>query len=123
MKYKIIENDREYKTMMNEYDDLLEVVMDKGEINTPKDVLDKLSLLGLIISNYEDKKYPIANLNPIDVIKFEMEQNGLRPVEMKEYFGSASRFYDILNGKRNLSLCMIKKLHNGLKIPYDLLIS
>jgi HTH-type transcriptional regulator / antitoxin HigA len=123
MEIKIIETDQEHKKMLDEYDKHLEIVMEKGEENTPNEKLKKMSLLGLIISNYEDKKYPIPKVDPISAIKFTMEQSHLRPVDMAEYFGSASRYYDIINGKRNLSLEMIKKLHKGLKIPYECLIS
>jgi len=52
-----------------------------------------------------------------------MDQEELRPVDMIEFFGSTSRFYEVINKKRNLTLNMIKKLHKGLGIPYNCLIA
>ena len=122
MNIKIIENDKEHESMLNEYDKYLEIVMDKGEENTPKEVFDKIALLGLVISDYEEKRYPIGKTDPITAIKFEMEQRDLTPKDMTKYFGSLSRYYDIINGKRNLSIAMIKKLHKDLNMPYECLI-
>ena len=119
---KIIENDKEHELMLKKYDEYLEIVMDKGEENTPKDVFDKMALLGLVISDYEKKRYPIGKPDPITAIKFEMEQRDLAPKDMQKYFGSLSRYYDIINGKRTLSMAMVKRLHKGLNMPYECLI-
>jgi HTH-type transcriptional regulator / antitoxin HigA len=123
MEIKIIENETEYKEMLVEMDKFIGYVMEFGEENIPIQDSNKMKLIGFLIANYESEKYPLSRINPIDAIKFEMDQKGLRPVDMTKYFGSASRFYDIVNGKRNLSIAMIKKLHAGLKIPYDLLLA
>lgn len=122
MDINVIKDAKDYKKAMERLDTLLEIVMEKGEDNVSQDILDGIKVLGLLISDYEDIVYPIKTPNPISAIKFAMEQNHLRPVDMAEYFGSPSRYYDILNGKRNLSLEMIKKLHKGLRIPYECLI-
>ena len=122
MNIKVIKNNQEYDNTMKEMDRLIEIVMDNGEINVSNEILDKIELLGILINDYEDKKWPIEKPDPLSAIKFAMEQKDLRPVDMKEFFGSTSRFYEILNHKRNLSLNMIKKLHAKLHIPYECLI-
>jgi HTH-type transcriptional regulator / antitoxin HigA len=122
MNIKVIKNDKEHAIAMKEVDKLIEIVMDKGESNTPNNILEKIELLGILINDYEDKRWPIERPDPLSAIKFAMEQKDLRPVDMKEFFGSTSRFYEILNHKRNLSLSMIKKLHTKLHIPYECLI-
>ena len=118
----IINNTHDYRMAKGHLDNLLEVVMDKGEENVSQELLGEIKVYSLIISDYEDSLYPIKAPDPVSAIKFAMEQYHLRPIDMAEYFGSASRYYDVLNGKRNLSLSMIKKLHKGLNIPYNCLI-
>lgn len=89
--------------------------------DTPKG--DELDLLATLIESYEMKHFPIAPPDPIDAIKFRMEQMGLNPADMVQYLGSQSRVSEILNGKRQLTLGMIKSLYKGLKIPADILLA
>lgn len=89
--------------------------------DTPKG--DELDLLATLIESYEMKHFPIAPPDPIDAIKFRMEQMGLNPADMIQYLGSQSRVSEILNGKRQLTLGMIKSLYKGLKIPADILLA
>jgi len=90
-----------------------------------KDTLegDELDLLVTLVESYEMKHYPIAPPDPIDAIKFRMEQMGMTNADMVKYLGSQSRVSEILNGKRGLTLGMIKSLYKGLKIPADILLS
>ena len=85
---------------------------------------EEFEILALLAENYESKHYPIdtGSVTPLDIIKFRMEQNGLTAKDMTAYLGSPSKVSEVLNGKRPLSLTMIKKLHKGLHIPADLLL-
>lgn len=89
--------------------------------DTPKG--DELDLLVTLVESYEMKHYPIAPPDPIDAIKFRMEQMGMTRADMVPYFGSQSRVSGILNGKRSLTLKMIKSLYKGLKIPAEVLLA
>lgn len=122
MNMKPIHNDRDNDKAIEHIEALFEIVMDKGEENTPKEVLNEIEVLGILIDEYERKRYPIGKTDPIVAIKFEMEQRSLVPKDMTKYFGSSSRYYDVINGKRNLSIAMIKKLHQGLNMPYECLL-
>lgn len=83
---------------------------------------EELELLAVFIEYYEDKMYPIPIPDPIEAIKFRMEQMGLTRKDLEPYIGSRARVSEILNHKRNLTLAMIRNLHTGLDIPTDLLI-
>ena len=84
---------------------------------------DEFELLVTLVESYEMKHYPIAPPDPIDAIKFRMEQMGMTNADMKKYLGSQSRVSEILNKKRRLSLGMIKTLYKELKIPAEILLS
>ena len=89
--------------------------------DTPKG--DELDLLVTLVESYEMKHYPIAPPDPIDAIKFRMEQMGMTKADMVKYLGSQSRVSEILNKKRSLTLKMIKSLYRGLKIPAEILLT
>ena len=84
---------------------------------------DELEVLALLIGKYEDEHYPMPPSNPIEAIKFRMDQQGLTPRDLEPYIGSSGRVSEVLNGKRGLSLAMIKRLHDGLRIPYESLLA
>ncbi len=84
---------------------------------------DELDLLITLVESYEMKHYPIAPPDPIDAIKFRMEQLGMTKADMVQYLGSQSRVSEVLNRKRTLSLKMIKSLYKGLKIPAEILLA
>jgi len=84
---------------------------------------DELEVLSILIEKYEDEYYPIAPSDPVEAIKFRMEQQGLSPRDLEVFIGTSGRVSEVLNHKRSLSLAMIKRLHNGLKIPYESLLS
>lgn len=98
----------------------LEVIF-QSEEGTPE--FDEMEVLATLIEVYENKYHPIKAANPIDAIKFRMEQQSLTLKDLEQYIGSSGRVSEILNGKRALSLRMIKSLHTGLKIPYESLLS
>jgi HTH-type transcriptional regulator/antitoxin HigA len=84
---------------------------------------DELDLLVTLVESYEMKHYPIAPPDPVDAIKFRMEQMNMTKTDLVQYIGSQSRVSEILNGKRKLTLGMIKSLYKGLKIPADILLA
>lgn len=75
-----------------------------------------------LIEAYETKHYPIAPPDPIEAIKFRMDQMGLAPKDLEPMIGQRNRVYEVLNRKRPLTLKMIWKLHEQLGIPADALI-
>ncbi len=83
---------------------------------------DELELLGILISNYENEHFPIDLPDPIEAIKFRMEQLDYNQNDLARVIGLKSRVSEILNRKRKLSLAMIRKLHEVLHIPTDVLI-
>jgi HTH-type transcriptional regulator/antitoxin HigA len=89
--------------------------------DTPKG--DELDLLVTLVESYEMKHYPIAPPDPVDAIKFRMEQMNMTKADMVQYIGSQSRVSEILNGRRKLTLGMIKSLYKGLRIPADILLA
>ncbi len=83
---------------------------------------DEMEVLGLLIEKYEAEHFPMDIADPIDVIKFMMDQQGLKKKDLIPYIGSASKVTEVLNGTRSLSLGMIRRLSDGMKIPADTLI-
>ena len=84
---------------------------------------DFFEVMCLLIAEYEKKHYPIEPPTPIEAIKFRMEQQGLAPKDLEPFIGPRGRVSEVLNRKRALSLRMVKRLHDGLKIPYESLLS
>lgn len=91
-----------------------------SEAGTPEG--DELEVLALLIEKYEDEHYPMPSSDPIEAIKFRMEQQGLTQKDLEPFIGSSGRVSEVLNRKRKLSLAMIKRLHDGLRIPYESLL-
>lgn len=84
---------------------------------------DELEVLALLIEKYEDEHYPMPPSDPIEAIKFRMEQQGLTQKDLEPFIGSSGRVSEVLSRKRKLSLTMIKRLHDGLRIPYESLLA
>ena len=91
-----------------------------AKLNTPEG--DELDLLATLVEAYEMKHYPITPPDPIDAIKFRMEQMGLTKTELAKYLGSQSRVSEILGRKRELTLKMVRTLYKDLKISADVLL-
>ncbi len=83
---------------------------------------DELEVLGILIDKYEQEHYPIDFPDPIEAIKFRMEQLGYNQSDLANVVGLKSRASEILNKKRKLTLEMIRNLHDRLHIPTDVLI-
>ncbi len=114
---KIIRSDEEHEQAM---DRLLVLMRQNPPRGTPES--DELEVLGVLIEQYEDEHYPIDDADPIEVIKFMMDQQNLKKKDLIPYIGSASKVTEVLNGKRNLSLSMIRRLSEGLGISASTLI-
>jgi len=84
---------------------------------------DEAEILTILIEKYEDENYPIEAPNPIEAIKFRMEQMDLSKKDLAQIIGYKSRVSEIFNRKRKLTLKMIRNLHEKLKIPYESLIA
>lgn len=83
---------------------------------------DELEILGILIEQFEKEHYPIDLPDPIEAIKFRMEQMGYTQSDLAEIIGQKSRASEILNRKRKLSLEMIRQISNKLHIPTDVLV-
>jgi HTH-type transcriptional regulator/antitoxin HigA len=83
---------------------------------------DRLDVLATLIDAYEAEHYPMDPPDPIEAIKFRMEQQGLRRRDMEELIGTRTRIAEVLNGKRGLSIGMIRRLHKRLGISAEVLI-
>ena len=83
---------------------------------------DELEILSLLIEKYEDEHFPIGFPDPVEAIKFRMEQLNYSNNDLAEVIGLKSRVSEILNKKRKLSISMIRKLHEALRIPTDILV-
>ena len=84
---------------------------------------DEMEILVTLIEAYENKHYPITPPDPIEAIKFRMHQQGLTAKDLRAFIGSSGRVSEVLNHKRPLSLKMIKRLYDGLNIPYESLLA
>ena len=84
---------------------------------------EQLDILLVLVEDYENKHYPISAPDPIDAIRFRMEQLGLTRKDLEPFIGSRGRVSEIFSKKRNLSLKMIKKLHSNLNIPLESLVN
>jgi HTH-type transcriptional regulator / antitoxin HigA len=116
MNIRPIKTEQDYNSAIKRIEELWGAKKD-----TPKG--DELDLLVTLVESYEMKNYPIAPPDPIDAIKFRMEQMGMTKDDMVKYLGSQSRVSEILNRKRKLTLKMVKSLYKGLNIPAEILLA
>ncbi|PIJ52138.1 transcriptional regulator [Erwinia sp. OLTSP20] len=118
MNIKPIHTEKDYKAALKAVAPVFERDPDPGS-----DEGDWLEIMVTLIENYESKHYPIEAPTPVEAIKFRMEQGGLKPTDLKAVFGTSSRFYEVISGKRNLTLAMISKLHHNFGIPAESLLA
>ena len=97
----------------------LETIFDAKK-DTPRG--DELAILGMLVDNYENQNFPIGFPDPVEAIKFRMEQLGYTQSDLANVVGLKSRASEILNKKRKLSLEMIRQIHDRLNIPTEVLI-
>ncbi len=92
------------------------------ELKAHSPEMDELEVLSILAEKYEEDNFLIGPPDPIEAIKFRMEQLGLAKKDMVAYLGYSSRVSDILHGRRPLTIEMIRELHEGLNIPAEVLI-
>ncbi|MFK0573863.1 ImmA/IrrE family metallo-endopeptidase [Endozoicomonas sp.] len=114
---KVIKTAEDHADAMERLMNLMDVDPAEGSVED-----NELEVLAVLIEQYESEQFPTDLPDPIEAIKFRMDQQGLTQKDMKPFLGSASKTSEVLNGKRPLSLLMIRKLHKGLEIPADVLI-
>ncbi len=114
---KIIKDERAHQAALDALVRLLEADPSEG---TPE--ADEIDVLSLLIQKYEDEHFPLELPDPLEAIGFRMQQQGLTRKDLVPMMGSASKVSEVLSGKRPLSLSMIRRLHDGLGIPAEVLI-
>lgn len=107
---RAIKSDPEYRTSIESFKALSARIEEDTE---------RLEVLAILIHAYEAESIQLLPLDPIEAIKFRMDQQGLKQVDLVPYIGNASKVSEVLSGKIRLSLNMIRRLHKGLKIPYS----
>ena len=111
----VIQNERDLRATQ-----ALVAALDRSR--KPADVA-RLRAQALLLQAYEAARWPVRSVPPAELIRYAMEQHGLTPADMAPIFGTRSRVSEILNGKRPLTLAMIRRLHERLGLPADLLIA
>ena len=115
MNIKPIKTSEDHRAALQEINGLM-----MAEMGSPEG--DRLDVLATLVVAYEARNFPMETADPIDAIKFTMEQKGLSPKDLEPMIGKLNRVYEILNGKRRLTLPMIWRLHQALGIPAEALI-
>ncbi len=115
MKILPIRNEKDYQNALNRLEEIFDA--NKGTEDG-----DELEILSILIDKYENEQFPIGMPDPIEAIKFRMEQMGMKQKDLAEVVGFKSRVSEILNKKRKLTLDMIRKLNTTLHIPTEVLI-
>ncbi len=116
MDIKVLKTEEEYTLTLKRLEEIFHAPIDSIEG-------DEADLLSIIIEKYEDENYPIEAPDPIEAIKFRMEQMDMTKKELAEVIGYKSRVSEIFNRKRKLTLKMIRNLHDKMKIPYESLMN
>ena len=112
MNIRPIKNKQDYTNALSKIESLMD-----AEPNTPK--MDELEVLTTLVEAYEEQYHKIEAPDPIEAIKFRMEQEGLKQKDLVAIVGSKSRVSEILNKKRKLTIEMIRNLHKQLHIPIE----
>ena len=112
---KPIRTNKDYERAMQEVETLW-----GAKSATPKG--DRLDVLATLIDAWEAAHYPMDPPNPIEAIKFRMEQQGLTRKDLEGIIGTRARIAEVLSGKRELSIAMIRRLNTELNIPAEILI-
>ena len=115
MNIQPIKTDDDYLSTMRRIEALFD-----AEPNTPEG--DELDVLTTLVEAYETRKFVIETPDPVEAIKFRMEQLGLADADLVPFLGQRSRVSEVLNKKRKLSLAMIRNLNHGLDIPLESLV-
>jgi HTH-type transcriptional regulator/antitoxin HigA len=116
MNIKAIKTEKDYNQTLKRLEDIFHAPANSKEG-------DEAEVLSILIEKYEDEHYPIGAPDPIEAIKFRMEQMNINNKDLAEIIGYKSRVSEIFSRKRKLTLKMIRNLHDKLKIPYESLIT
>ena len=116
MTIKPIRNDEDLRATFQRLESIFQA--DEG---TPE--ADEMEVLVTLVEAYENRQYPIGPADPVEAIKFRMDQQGLSAKDLEPFIGSSGRVSEVLSRKRSLSLRMVQRLHHGLNISYDSLLS
>jgi len=116
MTNKLIKTEEDYNLALSRISELMDAK--EGTVEA-----DELELLATLVEMYEDKHYPIDMPDPVEAIKFRMDQLGLRQQDIVPFIGSRGKVSEVLNRKRTLTLSMMRALHKGLGIPADILLN
>ena len=114
---KPIKNKKQHKEYLSQAYQLMQLNLKPNSSES-----DQLELLSILIEQYEKDNFPISPPHPVEAILFRMDQMNMKKSELSKILGSRGRVSEILNGKRKLSLSMIRKLNIELKIPAEVLI-
>jgi HTH-type transcriptional regulator/antitoxin HigA len=118
MDIRPIHTQADHKATLKEISALME---NDPEPGTPEG--DRLDILVTLVQAFEAKHTPISAPDPVEAIKFRMEQSGLSVKDLEPIIGKSNRVYEVLNRKRPLTLAMIRRLHHSLGIPAEVLIA
>ncbi len=113
---KPINNERDHRAALKQ----IEALWDAPVRSPERDALEVLSVL---VESYEVHHFPFDDPDPVEAIRFRMEQQGITRKDLESIIGSRSRGSEVLNHRRSLSLAMIRKLHEELRIPLEALIA
>lgn len=115
MNIRPIRTQRDYRQTLKEIEGLM-----MAKRGTPEG--DRLDVLVTLVEAYEAKRFPLDLPDPVEAIKYHMDQKGLRAADLVPYIGHRNRVYEVLNRRRPLTLRMVWRLHTGLGIPAESLI-
>ena len=115
MNIKPIKTKADYRATLSEVETLMGAKANSADG-------ERLDILVTLVEAYERKHFPLEHPDPVEAIKFQMDQKGLTPKDLEPMIGRLNRVYEILNHKRPLTLKMIWNLHRGLGIPAESLI-
>lgn len=113
---KPIRSEEDYDEVMAHIDRLID-----SQPNTPE--FDLLEVLSILADDYENKHHPILPLSPLEAIKYQMEERGLTQQDVAPLFGGKNRVSEVLNGKRSLTLKMVRDISKHLNIPPAVLLA
>jgi HTH-type transcriptional regulator/antitoxin HigA len=115
MRPRIIKTEQEYDAALAHVDSLMTA-------RAGTHAMEQLELWTLLVKTYEDEHYPIERPDPVEAIRYWMDQLGLTQSDLVPFIGAKSKVSEVLSGRRPLSKAMIRKLHEGLGIPAEILI-
>ena len=117
MEVKAIRTNADYRDALREVSALIDLNPDRDSPDG-----ERLEVIGTLLQAYEAEHYPVDPPDPIEAIRFRMDQSGLGVKDLVPFIGPLNRVYEVLARKRPLSLHMIRRIHKGMNIPAEVLI-